>query len=125
MSPTIFGFLPGVGPIERIRHSLSPQISWSYALPTEVNQAYLDALDPTGIRTDRPDRALHTLRLGISQTIEGKYVQEGADTLDTRNAPKLKLLQWQTSGVEYDFEQASEEGRNWVADSRPHEFVYQ
>ncbi len=111
MSPAIFGFLPGVGPIARIRHSISPQISWAYALPTEVNQEYLDAVDPTGRRADRPDRALHTLRLGVSQTFEGKYAQEG-DSVDTRNAPKVKLLQWQTSGVEYDFEQAGEEGRN-------------
>jgi len=112
MSPTIFGFWPGLGPIARIRHSISPQISWSYALPSDVNEEYLNALDPTGLRRDRPDRALHTLRMGISQTIEGKYVQEGADSVDTRNAPKLKLLQWQTSGIEYDFEQAGEPGRN-------------
>jgi hypothetical protein len=126
MSPTLFGFFPGAGPVERIRHAVSLQVGWSYALPASVNQEYLDAVDPRGTRLDRPDRPLHTIRLGLSQTFEGKYRQEGADSaaVQPQNAQKLKILQWQTSGLEYDIEQAKEPGMNgWRTPSLTNSFT--
>src|SRR5207247_820195 len=40
MSPTFFGFFPGIGPIARIRHAISPQISDAYAPGPQVDSAF-------------------------------------------------------------------------------------
>ncbi len=48
--PTLFGFFPGVGPIDRIRHSIAPVINIFYASATaHVPAAYSNALDPADI----------------------------------------------------------------------------
>src|SRR3989449_9725784 len=47
LSPTFFAFFPGFGPIARIRHSVSPQISYAYAPGSTVDSAFAFALDPT------------------------------------------------------------------------------
>jgi len=113
MTPTVFGFFPGVGPLARIRHAVSPIVSWSYAPEAEVPEAYARALDPRGLNVQRTSPALHQVSFGLSQTIEGKFrLAEGDTTTDERNVRKIKILSIQTSSVAYDFEQAKEEGRN-------------
>ncbi|MFQ6045315.1 MAG: twin-arginine translocase subunit TatC [Gemmatimonadales bacterium] len=112
ISPTLFGFFPGVGPLSRIRHAISPRVTWSYAPAADVPEAYARALDPTGSGTGRRSPTLHTMSFQLSQTFEGKLRPPPGDTTsDPRNARKIKLLSIQTSGVQYDFEQAKEEGR--------------
>src|SRR3989454_3166206 len=37
ISPTLFGFFPGFGPIARIRHAISPIVSYRYAPGSEVS----------------------------------------------------------------------------------------
>ncbi len=44
VSPTVFRLLPGVGPIERMRHAVSPTLSWSYSPATGVSDEFLAAL---------------------------------------------------------------------------------
>lgn len=117
LSPTLFGLWPGIGPLERIRHSFAPQISWSYAPPAQVNPEYLRAVNPTGTNLRTRSLAQHAIRIGLSQTVEGKFVSESTDDDSTAapgpdNARKMKLLNWQTSALEYDFEQAKEPGMN-------------
>ncbi len=50
----------------------------------------------------------------MSQTFEGQFREEGADSaaVDQQNARKLKILSIQTSSIQYDFKQAEEPGRN-------------
>ncbi|MCZ6917594.1 MAG: putative LPS assembly protein LptD [Gemmatimonadetes bacterium] len=111
MSPAIFGFLPGFGPVERIRHSFSPQFSWTYAPSAEVSERFMRALQPGNPNPRLTSPALHSVGLlGISQTFEGKFASD--DTSGTGDAQKIKLLSIQTSGLQYDFEQAKEPGRN-------------
>ena len=124
VSPAFFGFFPGVGPISRIRHSISPQFSWSYAPSAEVSREYLLARNPSNPNPQLTSPALHTVGLsGISQTFEGKF-GTAEDTTGAENARKIKLLSWQTSGVQYDFEQAKEPGRNgWRTSSLSNSFT--
>ncbi|NIQ86058.1 MAG: hypothetical protein GTN83_14835, partial [Acidobacteria bacterium] len=111
LSPTLFGFLPGVGPVTRVRHALSPIVSWSYAPSASVPEAYARAQDPSGSAA-RESPALHSISFGLSQTFEGKLRRAEGDTTDATPQRKVKLLSVQTSSVSYDFEQAKEEGRN-------------
>src|SRR6266568_3852145 len=46
ISPTFFGFFPGFGPLARIRHAISPQISYQYAPGDSVSDAFVLAIDP-------------------------------------------------------------------------------
>ncbi len=122
LTPTFFGFFPGVGPLSRIRHSLSPFLSWSYAPSATVPEAYANALDPSGRNPQRVSPAVQRLSLSLSQTFEGKLRPPPGDTAATQGqqqqARKLKILSIQTSPMEYDLEQAKEEGRNGWATQR-------
>ncbi len=113
LSPTLFGFFPGFGPIARIRHAVSPRITWSYAPAADVPDAYARALNPTNPDAVRTSPALHQVSFGLSQIFEAKLESPPGDTAtDPRQAPKRKLLSIQTSSITYDFEQAKLEGRN-------------
>ncbi len=113
LTPTFFGFFPGVGPVSRIRHAVSPLLSWSYAPAAEVPEAYARALNPTSQDAQRRSPPVHRISLALSQTFEGKLRPPPGDTVtDPQQARKVKLLSIQTSAIEFDFEQAKEEGRN-------------
>ena len=124
ISPAFFGFFPGVGPISRIRHSVTPQFSWSYAPSAQVTKQYLLARNPSNPNPNLKSPALHRVGLsGISQTFEGKFGSSD-DSTDTQSEQKIKLLSWQTSGLQYDFEQAKEPGRNgWITSSISNSFT--
>ncbi|MBI3982385.1 MAG: twin-arginine translocase subunit TatC [Gemmatimonadetes bacterium] len=112
VAPTVFGFFPGFGPLSRIRHAVSPGVSWEYAPSATVPQDYAKAIDPTGKGSLRLAPARHAVTVTLSQTFEAKLrLPRGDTTTDERNARKLKLLSVQTSGVTYDFEQDKEPGR--------------
>jgi hypothetical protein len=119
MSPTFFGFFPGVGPLARIRHSIAPIINWTYSPKATVREAYARALDPAGRSPTRESPAVQRISLGLSQTFEGKLKPPPGDTVtDPRQVRKVKLLSIQTSQIQYDFEQAKQEGRNGWATQR-------
>jgi len=110
-SPAVFGFFPGVGPIARIRHALSPRVTWNYQPAAEVPEAYARAIAGPGRTPVLESRPIHTISFSLSQTFEGKLRPPPGDTSsDPRNAPKIKLLNIQTSSISYDFEQAKDSG---------------
>jgi lipopolysaccharide assembly outer membrane protein LptD (OstA) len=124
VSPTLFGFFPGIGPIARIRHTVALQVRWTYQPPASVNPDYLRAIDPTGSRPTRRSPLVNRLSFGLSQTFEGKYAQAPGDSADPRDVRKLKLLNWQMGSIEYDFEQAKQPGmRGWVTQSINNSFT--
>jgi hypothetical protein len=102
-SPTLYGLFPGFGPFQRIRHSISPTVSWSYAPPSTVSNEYLAALGRTraGYLGNLPQ---NQVTLGLNQTIEAKLGKK-ADTL-TADADKLRLLSINFGSLTYDFERA-------------------
>jgi Tat protein translocase TatC len=123
LSPAFFGFFPGVGPLQRIRHSVSPSLSYFYAPRATVPLDYARALDPTGqnpnVRTD-PQQ---TISLGLSQNFEAKLKPPAGDTTE-REPRKIRLLSINTTSIGYNFEQAKQPGRNgWTTQTLSNRFA--
>jgi sec-independent protein translocase protein TatC len=122
LSPAFFGFFPGVGPLQRIRHSISPLISYQYAPGVKVPEAYARALDPTGKRLDLQTDPQQTISLGLSQNIEAKLKPRSGDTTSTPR--KIRLLSINTSSIGYNFEQAKQAGLvGWQTSSLTNTFA--
>ncbi len=116
MSPTFFGFFPGAGPVTRIRHSISPLISYQYAPGAKVPEAYSRALDPTDTTLNARSDPQQTISLGLSQNFEAKLKPPAGDT--TSEPRKIRLLAINTSSISYNFEQAKIPGRTgWQTSS--------
>ncbi len=117
----LYGFLPGFGGYERIRHKISP--SFDYRWSPEVSPSQLQ-VDVFGTRAISPTR---TLAITLNQTLEAKRAApdsiagqgarpsagtdaEGALQGDTTTGPRrmerpqiVQLLGLRTSVVNYDF----------------------
>jgi Tat protein translocase TatC len=108
--PAFFGFFPGLGPVARIRHSISPIIDYRYALGGGVDPAFARVLDPTGTTLNARTDPQQTISIGLSQNFEAKLRPARGDT---SQAPprKLRLLSINTDGIAYNFEQAKQPGR--------------
>lgn len=110
-SPTLFAFLPGFLPgVTRVRHSLSPLITFNYAPAATVSDAFARAISQPGQPLTVRSDPQQTLSVGLSQVLEGKLRPPKGDTLGV-NARKLRLISITTSPVSYDFEQAKHPGR--------------
>jgi lipopolysaccharide transport LptD-like protein len=124
ISPAFFGFFPGVGPLERIRHSFTPLVSYQYAPGAKVPDDFARALDPTGKNPNAHTDPQQTISLGISQNIEGKVRRASSDTATDQPARKFRLLSINTSGVSYNFEQAKQVGRTgWTTQTMNNTFA--
>jgi Tat protein translocase TatC len=122
-SPTLFAFFPGLGFASRIRHSLSPTLSWNYSpaanIPEEYARALADPGQPLQLRSDPTQR----ISLGLSQTFEAKAKTAAGDTTTT-DARKFRVLSINTSAISYDFEQAKKPGRTgWATESITNSFL--
>lgn len=117
ISPTLFARLQkGIGPIAAIRHSITPQITYSYSPKAFVSDAYLGALGRTraGYLGALPQ---NRVSLTLNQVFEAKL------RTDTSAVPgavpkKIKLLSVNFSPIEYDFELAKATGRLGFATER-------
>jgi hypothetical protein len=114
MAPTLFGFFPGVGPFARIRHAVSPLVSYQYAPGAKVPEAFAQALDPTGRLLNARSDPQQTITLGLQQNFEAKYRAAAGDTGEVQ-PKKIRLLSISTSGVSYNFEQAKQPGHLQVS----------
>ncbi len=125
-SPTLFAFLPGIGPVTRIRHAISPSVSWSYAPAADIPADYARALNQGQLPASLRQPARQAISIGLSQNFEAKLrppQPAPGDTLraavrDTSRNPgtppegrKIKLLSIQSEAISYDFEQAKLPGR--------------
>ncbi len=108
ISPTFFGFFPGFGPLARIRHAISPQISYQYAPGDSVSDAFAHAIDPSGISNRSHTDPQQTISFGLSQNFEAKLKPPPGDTSSTAEPRKIKLLSINTSGIGYNLEQAKQ-----------------
>ena len=116
LSPAFFGFFPGVGPFQRIRHSISPIISYQYAPGVKVPEAYAHALDPADTTFNARSDPQQTISIGLSQNFEAKLKPPPGDT--TSEPRKIKLLSINTSSIAYNFEQAKVTGQTgWQTQS--------
>lgn len=108
--PAFFGFFPGLGPVARIRHSISPIIDYRYAPGGHVPDAFARAIDPGGITLNARTDPQQTISIGLSQNFEAKLRPARGDT---SQAPprKLRILSINTDGIAYNFEQAKQPNR--------------
>jgi Tat protein translocase TatC len=109
ISPTFFGFFPGVGPLTRIRHSVSTLVGYQYAPGPKVPEAYARALDPAHTTLNARRDPQQTITFGLSQNFEAKLRQAPGDT--TSVPRKIRLLAINTSAISYNFQQAKDSGR--------------
>ena len=124
LSPTFFGFFPGFGPIARIRHSISPLISYAYAPGSDVDPAFAYALDPTRRNFTTRSDPQQTISLGLSQNFEAKLKPPAGDTTTQHAARKIRLLSINTSSLSYNFEQAKQAGHTgWQTSSLSNTFA--
>jgi hypothetical protein len=105
VSPTLFGFFPGLGPVTRVRHSISPVLSWSVAPRAKVSEEYLRAIlqAQKGYLGSLPQ---NVLSLSLSQNIEVKLKAPADSAPDAGR--KVRALSIQTDGVSYNFLQYQE-----------------
>lgn len=117
LAPTFYGFFGGIGPLSRIRHTVSPSLSYAYAPAATVPLEYARAItvpgQPLRLRSD----PTQTLSLTLTQNFEAKTRRPAGDTTDAK-VRKIRLLSVNTSGLSYDFEQAKQPGRTgWTTSS--------
>ena len=110
-APTLFAFFGGIGPIERIRHSFQPIISWNYAPKAGIPREYAEARSTTGQAPNLTSPATQTLNVSLTQNFEAKERRAPGDTSETALQRKYRILSINTSGLTYDFEQAKLPGR--------------
>jgi hypothetical protein len=127
ISPTFYGLFPGFGPFARIRHSVSPSVSWTYAPSAAIPDAYARALAASQGSAIVRTRSLATqaISIGLSQTFEAKLKPPRPTAADSARADstradttgaappqgqKIKLLSIQTSAVAFDIEQGKQRG---------------
>ena len=115
-SPTLFGFFPGFGPLQRIRHSISPVITWNYRPAASIPAAYARAIATAGQAPQLRSDAVQTASISLSQNFEGKLKPAAGDSNSIEEtARKIRLLSISTSGLSYDFEQAKKPGHTgWI-----------
>jgi len=108
-SPTFFGLFPGIFGISRFRHSISPQITYSYAPAKTVGKEYLAALN-INPRDYLGSLAANQVSLSLSQVLEAKM--KSKDTSSTAEPRKVKLLAIGMTPLSYDFERKRKTGHS-------------
>jgi len=111
LAPTFYGFFGGIGPLARIRHTISPSITYNYSPAATVNAAYANAVTAPGQTPKLRSDPRQTISLTLNQNFEAKTRRPAGDTTDA-NVRKIRLLGINTSGLSYDFEQAKQEGKS-------------
>lgn len=113
-SPTFFGFFPGFGPFARLRHSIQPTISYSYAPASNVSDEFLRALGTTRAGY-LGDLQQSSVTVGLNQVIEAKLRAKSDTNPDA--GEKIKLLALNTTPLTYDFEVARKTHRVGITTS--------
>ncbi len=116
MTPTFFaffnvGFIPG---LSRMRHSINPLLTWSFAPAATVPAAYAAAIALPGQEQLLRSQPENLLTLALNQNFEVKVKPAPDDTLGTQTR-RFRLLSIQTSPFSYNFQRAGEPGGSgWV-----------
>src|SRR3954469_2814209 len=122
-SPSLFAFFPGLGLASRIRHSLSPTLSWTYSPAASVSEQFAQAVALPGQPIQLRSEATQTMSLGLSQTFEAKAKTHPGDSSSVE-ARKFRVLSINTTPIGYDFEQAKQPGRTgWITDVVTNSFL--
>jgi hypothetical protein len=120
----IYGLWPGVGPFERIRHKLTPSVTYTYSPEPTVTERQRAVFGPSNVRER------NRIQVGLNQTFEAKY-RESAEERAARDSAaaaaqargasgepvelpqprRITLLALSMSAIAYDFVKAREDHR--------------
>jgi hypothetical protein len=110
-SPTLFGLFGGFGPYSRLRHSITPIVSYSYAPAHGVSNEFLAATGRTKFSTVTQDTtgylgslAQSALSFQLSTNLEGKT--RSRNDSNPEAGDKVKIVSLNFSPLSYDFERA-------------------
>ncbi|HUQ82546.1 MAG TPA: putative LPS assembly protein LptD [Gemmatimonadaceae bacterium] len=115
-SPTFFGLLPGFGPVDRFRHSISPVISYGYTGKSAVSDDYLRATNQTR-QGYIGSFAQNLVSLTLATNVEAK-LRAKSDTVREDAKTRVKLLSLNFTPLEYDFQRAKETGNSGFVTER-------
>src|SRR3954451_6848130 len=129
LSTDLYGFFPGIGSYEAIRHHLQPIVSWTYSPAVQVR-------DSAAARTQRQvfgefnAKTVNQINVGLSQTFEAKVresrpvrgdsMADSASAAGNRAAPaagqsrKVMLLSINTNALAYSFEPTDRFGTRFL-----------
>jgi hypothetical protein len=110
-APTLYGLYGGFGPFTRLRHAISPSITYQWGPAGHVSDEFLAATGRTkaglnGASGYLGNLPLSSLSLGLSTNIEAKV--HSANDSNPETGDKLKLLSLNFDALNYDFERAKE-----------------
>ncbi|HET7612503.1 MAG TPA: putative LPS assembly protein LptD [Gemmatimonadaceae bacterium] len=108
-SPTLFGLFPGFGPVTRFRHSITPQLTWTYAPSGKLSDEFLQATNRSR-QSYLGTLAQNSLTLTVSQVLEAKL--RSSDTSSTAEPKKVRVLSTDFSALSWDFERARKTHRS-------------
>jgi hypothetical protein len=109
-SPTLFGLFSGFGPFTRIRHSITPTVSYNWAPAQDVSNEYLAALGQTKFSTTGSTSGYlgglqqSSLTFQLSTNVEAKT--RSLNDSNPEAGDKLKLISLNFSPLTYDLERA-------------------
>ncbi|MDA1081073.1 MAG: putative LPS assembly protein LptD [Gemmatimonadetes bacterium] len=116
VSPTFYALYGGLGPVSRIRHSITTSLSYSYSPAKAISSDYLAALGLTQAGF-LGSLAQNRVTLSMQHVFEAKLTSD-ADSLNPEAGRKVKLLALQFSSLTWDFERARATGKSGFATDR-------
>ena len=120
----IYGLWPGVGPFERIRHKLTPSVTYTYSPEPTVTDRQRAVFGVPNLREQ------NRIQIGLNQTFEAKYRESpeeraardsaaaaaqargsAGEPVELPQPRRITLLALSMSAIAYDFVKAREDGR--------------
>jgi len=108
LNAEVYGFFPGFGPYERVRHKFTPSFNWSYSPEVQPSPELEGLAIGQFTAAER-----HQLSMGLSQTFEAKLKPrsnlddeaegDSAQAQVPMEARKITLLAVRTTALTYDF----------------------
>jgi len=110
-SPTLYAMIPGLGPVSRLRHSITPGIGWSYSPAASVSDEFLQAIGRTRVGY-LGALAQNRVSLNLATNLEAK-LRAAADS-EPDQGRKIKLLSLNFSPLSWDFVRADSTGNGFT-----------
>lgn len=110
-SPTLYAMLPGLGPVAKLRHSITPGISYSYSPAASVSDEYLQAIGRTRVGY-LGALAQNRVSLNLTTNLEAKL--RAANDSAPEQGQKIKLLSLNFSPLTWDFVRADSTGNGFT-----------
>jgi hypothetical protein len=110
-SPTLYAMLPGLGPIAKLRHSITPGFSYGYSPAASVSDEFLQAIGRSRVGY-LGALAQNRVSLNLATNLEAK-LRSPTDS-EPEQGRKIKLLSLNFSPLTWDFVRADSTGNGFT-----------